>query len=114
MHEMSVAAHIVDIVGDVLQQQGAARAVSVKIRLGALTCINPDALRFGLEALSQNTPVQGCTLEIVPVHADGACRDCDWTGEVSDPLGLVCPTCGGSSLELTGGRDLTVQSVIVE
>ncbi len=114
MHEMSVAAHIVDIVAEVMADQEAARAVSVRLRLGALTCVNPDALRFGLQALSRNTPVDGCELEIIEVHADGECRDCGWTGAVADPLGLACPTCGSTSLALSGGRDLTVQSVIVE
>jgi hydrogenase nickel incorporation protein HypA/HybF len=67
VHEMTVAARLVTLVGDTLTEAGAELAEAARVRVGRDTCISPDALRFGFEALSQGTPVQGCALEVVEV-----------------------------------------------
>lgn len=114
MHEMTVAARLVDLVVEVVTEQSAASAVLVKLRLGALTCINPDALRFGFEALSRETVAADCALEIEHVEAEARCRGCGWEGKVGDPLDLACPHCESRDLALSEGRELTLKSVTVQ
>lgn len=68
MHEMTVAARLVTIVSDTLAEAGAGHAESARVRVGALTCINPEALSFGFEALARGTAAEGCTLEVAEVE----------------------------------------------
>lgn len=68
MHELTVASRLVSIVAETLADAGAELAESACVRVGTMTCISPEALRFGFEALARGTTVQGCVLEVVEVE----------------------------------------------
>ncbi len=114
MHEMTVANDLVRILVDAATRAGAARVTGARIRVGALSCINHDALRFGFEALSRETLAEGAALELVTIPAGGTCPECGWAGEVTSPGELDCPTCGVGPVGLAGGQELTVESAMVE
>ncbi len=114
MHEMTVAAELVRILVDAATGADARQVVGARIRIGALSCINPDALRFGFEALSRETLAKGCELELLTVPGAGRCRECGWTGEVTDSLQLFCPACEAGPVALDGGQELTVESAVLE
>ena len=114
MHEMTVAAELVRILSDAAEDAGATQVVGARLRIGALSCLSHDALRFGFEALSRDTLAAGCKLEIVTVPAAGHCTSCEWTGEVTDTLHLYCPECEAGPLKLEGGQEMTVESATVE
>ncbi len=114
MHEMTVAAELVRILSDAAAGAEAKQVVSARLRIGALSCLSHDALSFGFEALSRDTPAEGCQLEIVTVPAAGTCAACGWTGEVTDTLSLFCPECEEGPLRLEGGQEMTVESATVE
>ena len=114
MHEMTVAQFLVETLVGVVDEHGGQAAASARVRLGVLSCVNPDALRFGFEALSQDTVVAGCTLDLVRVPARGRCDGCGWAGEVDEPLAYSCPSCDHSPLSLDGGTDATLESVTLE
>jgi len=113
MHEMTVAANLVDLIDGVVAEQGAEAAVEARLLLGALTCINPDSLRFGFEALSRDTAAAGCELMIDVVPAAAECRECGWRGTIADPLMLTCGGCQGRDLALAEGQELTLKTVAV-
>lgn len=113
MHEMTVAAKLIDLINGVVAEQSAEAAVVARLRLGALTCLNPDSLRFGFEALSRETPSEGCELAIEIVPADAECRECGWRGTVDDTSMLVCGDCQGRDLQLSEGQELTLKTVAV-
>lgn len=113
MHEMTVAAKLVDLINGVVADQAAEAAMTARIRLGVLTCINPDSLRFGFEALSRETTAADCELDIQIVPAMAVCRECGWSGTISDPLMLTCRGCEGRDLELSEGQELTLKTVAV-
>jgi len=47
------------------------------------------------------------------VPATIACRDCGLTAETTDVL-AVCPRCAGEDVEITGGDEMTLESVTYE
>lgn len=114
MHEMSVAASLLDALSEVAAREQATAVLHVRIRIGALSCISEDALRFGFEALSLDTLAAGCVLEIVHVPARGECGGCGWTGEVTDPILCPCPQCGAIPVRMTEGRDLVLETASLE
>ncbi len=114
MHELSVASDLLDFLLQTARENGAATVKTATLRVGVGSCLNPDSLAFGFEALAAGTPAEGCRLDIVSQPAPVACPTCGWSGETRDLADLICPGCGGFPLRVLGGRELTVESVTVE
>jgi hydrogenase nickel incorporation protein HypA/HybF len=114
VHELSVAADLLDLVLKTARENGATQVITARIRIGAGSCLNPDSLVFGFEALAAGTLASACRLEVERLPAPVACTSCGWAGERLDVAELVCPQCGGNPLRITGGRDLTVDTITVE
>jgi hydrogenase nickel incorporation protein HypA/HybF len=61
VHELAVTESIVAMIEERL---GAVRVVRVRIEVGRLTAILPDALRFAFETCTEGTALAGARLEI--------------------------------------------------
>lgn len=100
MHELSIARRLVDRAVTVAEEHGATTVNELTVAVGRATHLNPDQLRFCVEAVATDTAVSeaGISFERVPVRAE---CECGWTGEpetVADALAYVpdptCPDCG--------------------
>lgn len=111
MHEMSIALEVVGQVGDATRDRGATAVAAVRLRVGELAGVVPDALRFCFSLACEGTPLEGAELitEFVPGRA--RCTRCD-TGEwpTGMPPELCCPGCGEAA-ELLCGRELAIAGV---
>jgi hydrogenase nickel incorporation protein HypA/HybF len=108
MHELSIAQSIVDTVCE----RAAGRPVHrVTIRVGALTAVVPEAMRFCFGLAVDGTVADGATLDIE--HRPGAvhCRRCGADAELADLIPL-CP-CGSADVAVTAGRELQIVSMEV-
>jgi hydrogenase nickel incorporation protein HypA/HybF len=76
MHELSIANRIVEIAGDRCREE-AARAKVVTVRIGALSCVHEDALRFSFELVREGTPLADAELRVVTVPVAIWCGTCD-------------------------------------
>ena len=108
MHELSIAQGIVDAVCE----RAAGRPVhSVKVRIGALTAVVPDAMQFCFALAVEGTVADGARLDIEHRPATGRCRDCDADVDITDLI-LLC-SCGSADVTVTGGRELQIVSMEV-
>lgn len=114
MHELAVASELLDLVLRVAAENGATRVTAIDLRLGVASCLEPDALSFGFEALARDTPASGAGLAIARIPAPATCPQCSWRGEVEALNRMECPCCGASPVTLRGGRELQVQTITVE
>ncbi len=108
MHELSIAESILDAVRERLPEQ---HVSVVRVRIGTLTAVVPDALLFCFELAAQGTPLEGARLEIESGEARAHCRQCDHEFVLPD-LFLIC-ACGSTDLDVLSGRELQVASVEV-
>ncbi len=69
MHELSIANSLVELVGEQIAADELASVRSIKLCIGTLTCVHPDALRFCFDLITKDTPLQCAQLDIaiVPV-----------------------------------------------
>ena len=88
-----MAAGLLDVVLKTARENGPTTLVTARIRIGAGSCLNPDSLAFGFEALAAGTPASGCGLEIEHLPTPMTCPTCGWEGERLDIAELVCPHC---------------------
>src|SRR5215471_1612148 len=119
MHELSIAATVVEDVLNFASGQGIDKVVRVRLAIGEFTCIQPEQLKFCYESVAQETPLAGSQLEIEPVRARVTCSHCgydgaakywmDSPGEAPVPT-LQCPSCGKSA-DATEGHECSIKTI---
>jgi len=109
VHELSITQ---SIVSTVVERMRDAPIKRVKVEIGKLSGIVPDAVHFCFEMATAGTTLEGAKLEIVEPSGKGRCRDCGTEFETSDPLPL-CSACDSADIELLGGQELRIREVEV-
>lgn len=113
MHEMAIALQIVEIAkAAVPADMNAAKVELVNLRVGRLTAVVPETLRFCFGIVSRDTPLEGAELQIDDVPVVARCRACGAESGIEEPP-FVCGRCGDGRLEIVSGRELTVTSIEV-
>jgi hydrogenase nickel incorporation protein HypA/HybF len=113
MHELSVAQALVELVAGEVAREGAARVVSVHIRVGALSGVEPAALRFAYDAATAGTALEGSTLQVEGVAVAVWCERCRAERDLGQVNRLSCPACGAPTPRVVRGKELEVVSVEV-
>lgn len=108
MHELALVEGVVDAV---TRAVGDRRVRKVRVVVGSLVAVVPDAMRFCFEICARATPLEGAQLEIVEIRARGRCRSCGDEIELPEPVPL-CP-CGGADVEILTGNELLIRDVEV-
>ncbi len=110
MHELTMAAGILDIVQQNVAAADARRVRAVRVRVGDMAGVVPDSLEFCFEAIVADTPYAAAFLAIDRVPALATCGECGCLTELARPE-LVCPACGAIGLALQSGEELQVVDV---
>jgi hydrogenase nickel incorporation protein HypA/HybF len=108
MHELAITQSVVNAV---TERTGSAPVAAVRVWVGRLAGVVPDAMRFCFELVTAGTPLEGAVLEIEQPEGRGRCRDCGEEFLLPD-LVLLCP-CGSADVEVLAGRELAVASVVM-
>jgi hydrogenase nickel incorporation protein HypA/HybF len=95
------------------EKAGGTRIFRIRLRIGALSGVVPEALQFAFEALAADTAADGAELAIENVPARFWCRNCAKEFE-SDDMFAECPDCHRPSGELRAGREMQVVSLEIE
>ena len=113
MHEMSIAQSVLDIILQESQDHEVNRVLSVALKVGELSAVETESLRFCFDLLTKGTVAEGAQLNIERVQVTCRCRDCDSDFTVKE-LTFSCPSCGSGRLEMLSGRELSVESFEAE
>jgi hydrogenase nickel incorporation protein HypA/HybF len=111
MHELSIANSIVEIAGEHARQQPGGRVTSVTLRIGRLSCVHEDALRFSFDLVTEGTPLSGASLAVIEVPVRIWCAICKAVVELPGIQRFACPTCGHLSGDIRAGRELDIESI---
>lgn len=113
MHETGTAKNLLRAIEKELAKHSYSRLLKVRIGVGVLTGIEPDHLLEHMRELAPGSVIEGAVLEAVEIEPQFVCRDC---GQVAEEKAIHtrCPDCGSDTLDIRGGKDLTVLSVDVE
>ena len=113
MHEVALAQGIVELVEAEALAQHFSRVTRIHLKIGALAAIEPDALVFGFDSVSQGTVAQGAQLRIDRPAGAAYCISCG-TQTVLAQRGDPCAGCGSYQVMVTGGEELKVTELEVE
>jgi hydrogenase nickel incorporation protein HypA/HybF len=113
VHELSIAQNLMDIIQQEAARHGVERVWRVGVSVGAFSAVVPQALRFSFDMVKENTVAHQAELVVREVPLTGRCTECGSEAELDAP-GQDCPDCGAAGVELTGGRDLTIDYIETE
>ena len=68
MHEMSLAEGVLQLVEETAMRESAQRVKLVVLEIGRLSSVEPEALRFCVEAVVAGSIVHGAVLELSLIH----------------------------------------------
>ena len=108
MHELAITQSVVDMV---VERTAGRRVGRVRLDVGALSGVVPDAMQFCYELIVSGTPLEGSTLVIEQTRGAAHCRSCGQDFAL-DSLILLCD-CGSADLDIRSGRQLRIVSVEV-
>jgi hydrogenase nickel incorporation protein HypA/HybF len=111
MHEMGIALQIIDIAkASIPPEHAEAKIARVNLKIGKLSAVVPDSLRFCFGLASQDTPLAGAELVIDEIPVQGLCQDCGHGWSIDGPA-FSCPRCDSGRIDLTSGRELDIESL---
>ena len=111
MHEMGLAQQIIDIAtASIPPDMRSARVERVNLKIGKLSAVVPESLRFCFEIVSKDTPLAGAELAIEETPVVARCKDCDARWTIAEPV-FTCQTCNSGALEILSGRELDIVSI---
>jgi len=95
------------------RKAGAGRVHEIRLRIGVLSGVVPEALQFAFEALADGTPAEKAKLTIEHIPARFWCEPCQREFEAARFFS-ECPECHTPSRELRAGRELELASLEID
>jgi hydrogenase nickel incorporation protein HypA/HybF len=111
MHEVGIMESTLAAVRREALARDATQVERIVLRIGALSGVDADALRFAFAACAPGTLAEHAELDIEIVPAVAHCATCH--GNFSAGLGHICrcPNCGDLSGDLRTGRELELRRI---
>jgi hydrogenase nickel incorporation protein HypA/HybF len=112
MHEMALCEGVIGIIQAEAQRQPFSRVTTVWLEIGALSQVEPDAMRFCFDVVAAHSIAASARLEIIQSPGAAWCMTCVKSIAIErryDP----CPCCGGYQLQITAGEEMRVKELEV-
>ena len=108
MHELGLCTSIVDAIE---RRAGERSVAQVRVRVGKLHHVHPEAFdqSFALAAMGTVAEDANAELVLLPVLAHCTACTADWE---ADSVPIVCERCGSVDIELLGGDELVLESIV--
>jgi hydrogenase nickel incorporation protein HypA/HybF len=109
VHELAITESLVAAVADSV---GSDRVARVRLQVGRLAGVVPEALQFCFETCARGTVLEGAALVIDVIPARGRCRQC--AAEIAMTSFLDACACGSIEVDVLSGEELRIKNVEVE
>jgi hydrogenase nickel incorporation protein HypA/HybF len=110
MHEVALMEEAVRVAVQAARASGGDRILKLRLRIGTMSGVVPEAMRFAFDVICRDTIAADATLEIDDVPATCWCAVCEREFPQTD-FSNECPTCHNLSGKLCRGRELEIAAV---
>ncbi len=113
LHEMSIAAAVLDAVRRESGLHGGGCPSHAGLRIGELSGVEPESLRFCLECLVAGTDLSATAFEIEVRPWTRRCRSCGAAFRVTE-YNPACALCSSTDTEALGGDEIELAYIELE
>ena len=113
MHELSIAANIIEIVEENATQNKSDRVVLLELEIGEMSGIISEALKMALEISVKGTIIENTEIKIYEVPGEAQCNNCKEIFAIHD-LYSLCPRCNSNDNRITKGKEMKIKSITFE
>jgi hydrogenase nickel incorporation protein HypA/HybF len=112
MHELSLLENVREILEEHAISQNFTTVTRVTLEIGKLSCVEPEALRFGFDVVMQGSLAEHAELLIVECSGLGQCRQCQQQ-TVMESLCDPCEHCGHPLVNVIQGAEMRIKDLCV-
>lgn len=112
MHELSLLENVREILEEHAISQNFSKITQVTLAIGKLSCIEPEALRFGFDVVMKDSLAEQAELIITEINGRGVCRQCRQTVDL-ETLHDPCAHCGSPFVTVIQGADMKIKDLLV-
>jgi hydrogenase nickel incorporation protein HypA/HybF len=113
MHELSLIRALLQQVDELRASHQAHGLRRIDVSIGEFSGVDPDLLQSAFDRSTEGTSLQGVEFAIVRVPLTARCQSCR-VDFMMHNFRFVCPSCGGSAIEVIRGEELMLESVTFE
>lgn len=113
MHEISLCLNMVELIEQQARQNAAQKVTKVWLEVGALACVEEQALRFSFASVSRGTLAENSELHLSHRPAQAWCWDCCLSVAIAQHAS-PCPHCDGYNLRIEEGDSLRIRQLEIE
>ena len=110
---MSIAESIVEIAQEYANKENAKAITELDLSIGTLAGIEFESLEFALDVCKNGTILENAKIKINKIKARAKCIHCNTEFEVEN-LFDACPSCKGYSTSLICGKEMKVDSLLID
>jgi hydrogenase nickel incorporation protein HypA/HybF len=112
MHELSLLENVREILEEHAKTQNFERVEEVTLAIGALSCVEIEALKFAFESVMKNSLAENATLYFKTIEGQGHCQNCKKLTRL-ETLYDVCEHCGHAPVEVVAGLEMKITELKV-
>ncbi len=108
MHEVSLVAAWVEQIGELAQKEGFDRVLAVRVKVGALSGVDPSCIEFCFPEVTRNSVLEGSKLILEYVGVELYCDLCHKISFPEDPSAIFCIYCHSGEVVIRQGKEFKV------
>lgn len=114
MHELSIALSIIELAQEEARRHGAVQVKAVHLKLGLLSGVVQEALRFSYGVSCDGTMLEGSRLVIKEEPVVIYCDCCEAERSLDAVQNFFCPDCGTPAPKILRGRELELVALEIQ
>jgi hydrogenase nickel incorporation protein HypA/HybF len=112
MHELSLLENVRAILEDHAREQNFTRVEEITLQIGALSCVEKEALFFAFESAMKNSLAENAVLHFQTIAGQGRCQQCGQL-TVMEMLYDACKHCEYHRVDVVAGLEMKITELKV-
>ena len=112
MHEISLLENVREILQEHAKTQHFKQVKQITLEIGQLSCVEPEALRFGFDVVMKESLAKDAKLILATLKGLGICDKCKQPVSI-ETLYDPCELCGNPFVTVTQGNEMKIKDLIV-
>jgi hydrogenase nickel incorporation protein HypA/HybF len=113
MHELSLAEDVIKLAESELKRNNALSVSEITLEVGNLSGVEADTFESALHIVSEGSCIENSEIKIIRKKGTGICQNCGLEFVMEHRID-ECPVCHLLPIEIIGGKEFRVISLVVE